>query len=79
MEYIFIVNPKSRSGMGEMTWRKLEPELKKKKVIYRVYLTQRAGHACDIAGRVTADNENIPWSSWAETEPSMKYSMESGM
>ena len=57
MEYIFIVNPKARSGMGEMTWRKLEPELKKKKVTYQVYLTHRAGHACDIAGQVTADNE----------------------
>ena len=28
-EYDFIVNPKSRSGLGEMTWKMLEPELKK--------------------------------------------------
>ena len=31
-EYDFIVNPKARSGMGEMIWKALEPELKKQKI-----------------------------------------------
>lgn len=29
MDYIFIVNPKSRTGQGELLWSQLEPELKK--------------------------------------------------
>ena len=34
MDYIFIVNPKSRTGQGELLWSQLEPELKKRRVSY---------------------------------------------
>ena len=27
MIYHFIVNPRARSGLGEMLWKQLEPEL----------------------------------------------------
>ena len=40
MEYHFIVNPKARSGMGEMIWRMIEPELKKRRVSYCCYITK---------------------------------------
>lgn len=57
MEYIFIVNPKARSGMGETVWNTLEPELKKKRVSYTLFLTQYCRHAEKIAEAVTADGE----------------------
>ena len=39
MDYIFIVNPKSRTGQGELLWSQLEPELKKRRVSYEVRMT----------------------------------------
>ena len=54
-EYEFIINPKARSGMGEMVWNMLEPELKKRRITYRAYLTKRRNHAQKIAAAVTAD------------------------
>ena len=54
-EYDFIVNPRARSGMGDMIGRMLEPELKKRRIIYRVNMTQRRGHAEKIAGTLTSD------------------------
>lgn len=41
MDYIFIVNPKSRTGQGELLWSQLEPELKKRRVSYEVRMTGR--------------------------------------
>ena len=54
-EYDFIVNPKARSGMGEMIWRTLEPELKKQRVPYRVHMTAGKKHAEETARALTAD------------------------
>ncbi|HJA12568.1 MAG TPA: diacylglycerol kinase family lipid kinase [Candidatus Mediterraneibacter merdipullorum] len=51
----FIINPKARSGMGEMVWRRLEPELKKRRVPYRAHLTGSRRHAEHIAEAITAD------------------------
>ena len=57
MEYEFIVNPKARSGMGAETWKMLEPELKKRHIPYRLFLTERRGHAREIAEGITSDKE----------------------
>ena len=54
-EYDIIINPKARSGMGEMVWKKLEPELKKRRVSYRSYMTERRKHARKIAESITSD------------------------
>lgn len=54
-EYDFIVNPKARSGMGEMTWKMLEPELKKQRVIYKVHMTEKRKHAEKITEALTSD------------------------
>lgn len=54
-EYDFIVNPKARSGNGELIWRRLEPELKKRRLTYRVHMTGQQGHARIIAEELTAD------------------------
>lgn len=53
--YDFIVNPKARSGKGEMIWRMLEPELKKKRIDYRVHMTEKQGHARAVAEKLTSD------------------------
>ena len=55
MKYIFIVNPHARSGLGGMTWDIIEPELKKRRVSYQVFLTEKRGHAEEIASEVSAD------------------------
>ena len=57
VEYEFIVNPKARSGMGAETWKMLEPELKKRHIPYRLFLTERRGHAREIAEGITSDKE----------------------
>lgn len=57
MKYIFIVNPHARSGLGGMTWDIIEPELKKRRVRYQVFLTEKQGHAEKIASEVSADGE----------------------
>ena len=51
--YYFIVNPHSRSGQGAQLWRRLEMELKKSTVEYQVNLTERPGHARELAARLT--------------------------
>ena len=56
-KYEFIVNPKSRSGMGKRIWDTLELELKKRRVEYKVYPTERRKHAEKIASALTSDNE----------------------
>ena len=57
MEYHFIINPKARTGMGEMIWRMIEPELKKRRVDYFCHMTKSRNHARKIAGRITADGQ----------------------
>lgn len=57
MKYIFIVNPKSRSGRGGMIWNLVEPELKKRRVDYQVYYTEYARHAIAITAEITADGQ----------------------
>lgn len=57
MEYHFIVNPKARTGLGEMIWRMTEPELKKRRVDYCCYMTKSRNHARKIADRITADGQ----------------------
>lgn len=55
MKYLFIVNPKSRSGRGGMIWNLVEPELKKRRIDYQVYYTEYARHAIEITAGITAD------------------------
>lgn len=57
MKYIFIINPKSRSGKGMVLWNLLKPELKKRRIDCEIFYTEYAGHATEIAAQVTADGE----------------------
>ena len=57
MKYHFIVNPKARSGLGEMIWRRLEPELIKRRTDYQCCLTTKRKEAGRIASDITSDGK----------------------
>lgn len=56
-EYDFIVNPGARSGMGRAVWDRLRPELLKRRINFRVYLTEKKKHAQQIASAITQDRK----------------------
>ena len=51
--YYFIVNPNARSGYGLRIWNRLEKYLMLKEIPYRVFLTERPGHASEYADQIT--------------------------
>ncbi len=57
MKYTFIINPHSRSGKGGMVWELIQPELLKRGIEYDYYCTTHAGHAIQIAEKITADGK----------------------
>ena len=54
--YHFIVNPCSRTGKAAKVWQELEQVLKQKNVEYRVYFTERPGHATELAAAICTGN-----------------------
>ena len=57
MIYHFIVNPRARSGLGEMLWKQLEPELCRKRIDYQIHLTTKKKDAGKIASEITEDGQ----------------------
>lgn len=57
MRYTFIINPHARSGMGGMAWDIIEPELKKRRIAYHAFQTEKRRQAERIAADVTADGK----------------------
>lgn len=57
MIYDFILNPQARSGRGELIWSDIEPELKKRRIEYKVYKTTGKCDGRRIAREITADGE----------------------
>lgn len=55
--YEFIVNPQARSGRGKRIWERMEPELKRRKIDFDVYITEKKGHAGEIAGRLSGPGQ----------------------
>lgn len=55
MKFTFIVNPNSRSGMGDMIWEVIEPELLKRQVEYESFLTTYPRHATKLVRQITSD------------------------
>lgn len=51
--YYFIVNPNSRSGQGQAIWFRLRAILTARRVPYRAYLTEYAGHAKKLAAKIS--------------------------
>ena len=55
--YYFIVNPHSRSGMGEQLWHEIQPELDKNGTEYKVYFTKYQKHATKITQEITREKK----------------------
>lgn len=55
--YTFIVNPNSRSGLGQSIWSELERILKKEKIEYEVFFTKYQKHATNITREITSDGK----------------------
>lgn len=47
--YYFIINPKSRTGMGAEVWQQVQAKIKQKKLPYRHFFTEYRGHATKLA------------------------------
>lgn len=58
--YYFIINPNSRSGKGYKIWKRLQKQLDVRQVPYEAHLTDRPGHACEIAKQLTEDVQKKP-------------------
>ena len=57
MYYAFIVNPAAGTGFALTTMQKLEEKLTAASVDYRVFRTERPGHATELAAKLAADEE----------------------
>lgn len=55
--YTFIVNPHSRSGLGQNLWNVVEDVLKKRHVPYTVFFTQYQKHATSYVRKLTSDRK----------------------
>ena len=53
--YTFIINPASRSGLGQQVWETLEPVLKERGISYQVHMTGYQCHATRLAREITGD------------------------
>ena len=54
MCYAFIVNPAAGTGFALTTMQKLEEKLTAASVAYRVFRTERPGHATELAAQLAA-------------------------
>jgi len=54
----FIVNIRGGSGKAFLKWNKIQKILKEKKIDYKTHVTQRAGHASQIAREISLSDEN---------------------
>ena len=59
--YYFIVNPSSKTGLGEKHWHRVEKVLEEKKISYKVIFSKRIGHVEEIVRKLTEKHtkENI--------------------
>lgn len=50
--YYFIVNPKSRTGLGAQIWQSVQAQLKKQSLPYESFFTEYRGHATRLARHI---------------------------
>lgn len=55
----FIVNTHSRTGKAKELWEELEQILQEEKVDYQAFITERVGHATEIARELTSTEEEV--------------------
>ncbi len=51
--YHFIINPHSKSGKGYQIWLRIQKKLQQQNIIFDAYLTERPGHARELATLLT--------------------------
>lgn len=57
MYYAFIVNPTAGTGFSLKTMQKLEEKLCRRGTEYRIFMTERPGHATELAAGLVADKD----------------------
>ena len=55
--YYIIVNPASKSGMGQQKWLELEQTLKSSLMTYQVFFTKKTADAMHFAEKITQNNK----------------------
>ena len=55
--YYFIVNPTSKTGLGEKYWKRVQKVLEEKKIKYEVRLSKKVGHVEEIVRELTTDSK----------------------
>lgn len=55
--YYFIVNPTSKTGLGEKYWHRVQKILDEKKIEYKVVFSKRVGHVEEIVRKLTTESK----------------------
>ncbi len=55
--YYFIVNPTSKTGLGEKYWQRVKTILDEKKIEYKVIFSKRTGHVEQIVKKLTSETK----------------------
>ncbi|MGO5052549.1 diacylglycerol/lipid kinase family protein [Lachnospiraceae bacterium LCP25S3_G4] len=53
--YTFIINPNSRSGLGQHIWKKLEPTVQSQCAEYEIFFSKYQGHTTTFVQKLTSD------------------------
>lgn len=55
--YYFIVNPASKTGLGEKYWQRVRPILDERKIEYKSIFSKRVGHVEEIVKKLTSQTQ----------------------
>ena len=55
--YYFIVNPTSKTGVGEKYWQRVKAVLEEKKIAYKVIFSKKVGHVEEIVKKLTTETK----------------------
>lgn len=56
--YYFIVNPSSRTGLGEAYWKRVQKILEERKIEYKVCFSRAVGHVEEIVRKLTQKHKD---------------------
>lgn len=55
--YYFIVNPSSKTGLGEQYWKRVKKVLGERKIEYKVVFSKKVGNVEEIVKKLTTENK----------------------
>ena len=55
--YYFIVNPTSKTGLGEKYWQRVQKVLDERKIEYKATFSKRVGHVEEIVRKLTTESK----------------------